>query len=136
MTCCRLGPTLHAAGFAIALAGWTIALLSPVPQDSAEKVLGGQFGLFLFAKSVHVGAYAFLAALGATIVLLGRRWWWVLPALVVHGAVTEYIQQFVGRGSKVADVGLDTLGIAIGGLVAWAVRSINRPGSAAPSSPV
>lgn len=135
MSCCRLWPALHATAFVVALGAWTVALLSPVPQDSAEKVLGGQFALFLFAKTIHVTAYAVLTAVGGTAVLLGRRWWWLMPALVVHGAATEYLQQFVGRGSKVADVGLDALGIAIGGLVAWGIRSLSRPGSAAPSSP-
>ena len=136
MACCRLWPTLHVVAFLAILTAWTVALLSPVPQESAKKVLGSQFGIFLFAKTVHVGAYAALAVLGGSAVLFGRRWVWLLPALVVHGAVTEYFQQFVGRGTRVEDVALDTLGVALGGLVVWAGRRFSRSAPAAtPSSP-
>ena len=136
MACCRFWPTVHLAVFLAALVAWTVALLSPVPQESARKVLGGQFGIFLFAKTVHVGAYAALTILGGSAGLLGRRWVWLLPALVVHGAVTEYFQQFVGRGSRVEDVALDGLGVAVGGLVIWAGRRFSRSSpAAAPASP-
>lgn len=136
MSCCRSWPAIHLAAFALVLVAWTVALLSPVPHDSAKKVLGSEFGLFLFAKTVHVSAYAFLTVLGGTVAAFGRRWWWVLPGLVAHGAVTEYFQQFVGRGSRVEDVGLDSIGIAVGGLVTWAIRSIRRPSPpAGPSTP-
>jgi len=136
MSFSRSWPTIHLTVFVAALVGWTIALLSPAPQDSAQKVLGSQFGIFLFAKTVHVGAYAVLAMLGGSAVVFGRKWVWLLPALVVHGGVTEYFQQFVGRGSRVEDVALDTLGIALGGLVVWAGRRFNRSAPAAtPTSP-
>src|SRR6478609_4717635 len=125
MSCCRAWPTAHVFAFAFALTAWTVALLSPVPHDSARKVLGSEWGVFLFAKTLHVGTAA----------AFGRRWWWVLPGLVAHGGLTEYLQGFVGRGSRIEDVGLDSLGIAIGGLITWAVRSIRRPTSpATPSS--
>ena len=136
MSCCRSRPAIHVGVFAFVLTAWTVALLSPVPHDSARKVLGSEYGIFLFAKTVHVSAYAFLTVLGGTAAAFGRRWWWVLPALVAHGALTEYFQQFVGRGSRVADIGLDSIGVAIGGLVTWAVGSLGRPAPpAAPSSP-
>ena len=136
MPCCRFWPTLHLVLFVAALVAWTVALLSPVPQESAQKVLGSQFGIFLFAKTVHVGAYAALTILGGSAALFGRRWVWLLPALVVHGGVTEYFQQFVGRGSRVEDVALDTLGVALGGLVIWASRGFSRSTrTATPSSP-
>jgi VanZ family protein len=126
MSCCRVWPTVHIVAFLAALAAWTVALLSPVPQESAREVLGGQFGVFLFAKTVHVGAYAVLTILGGTAPLFGRKWVWLLPALVSHGAVTEYFQQFVGRGSRVEDVALDALGIALGGLAVWAARRFSH----------
>lgn len=136
MSCCRVPPALHAATFAAFLTAWTVALLLPVPHDSAKKVLGSEFGIFLFAKAVHVSAYAFLTVLGGTVALFGRRWWWVLPGLVAHGGLTEYLQGFVGRGSRLEDVGLDSIGIAVGGLIVWAVRSRGRPKEpAGPSSP-
>jgi VanZ family protein len=136
MSCCRAWPTAHVLVFALALAGWTVALLSPVPNDSARKVFGSQWGVFLFAKTVHVGTYAALTVLGGTAAALGRRWWWVLPGLVAHGGLTEYLQGFVGRGSRIEDVGLDSLGIAIGGLVVLAYRAVTRPRPpAGPPSP-
>ena len=136
MSCCRPRPALHVGLFAAFLTAWTVALLSPVPHDSARQVLGSEYGIFVFAKTVHVAAYAFLAVLGGTAAAFGRRWWWVLPALVAHGAATEFVQQFVGRGSRIEDVGLDSIGIAIGGLVTWAIRSLGRsPPPATPSNP-
>lgn len=136
MFCCRYWPTVHLAVFLVAVVAWTVALLSPVPQDSARKVLGSQFGVFLFAKTVHVGAYAALTILGGSAAHFGRKWVWLMPALVLHGAVTEYCQQFVGRGSRVEDVALNTLGVALGGLVIWAGRRFSRRSPpAAPSSP-
>ena len=135
MSCCRLWPTLHVGAFLVALVAWTVALLSPVPQESAHQVLGSQFGIFVFAKTVHVAAYTVLTILGGSAALFGRRWVWLLPALVVHGGVTEYFQQFVGRGSRLEDVALDTLGIALGGVTVWAGRRFNRsPATVAPSS--
>jgi hypothetical protein len=122
MTFTRLLTWIHASVFAAFLAAWTIALLSPVPSERAERALGGPWEVFLFGKGLHITAYAFLTALGGTIRCLARRWVWVLPALVVHGALIEFLQQFVGRGSSVGDVGLDSIGIAIGGLVVWLVR--------------
>jgi hypothetical protein len=136
MSCCRAWPTAHVFAFAFALTAWTVALLSPVPHDSARKVLGSEWGVFLFAKTVHVGTYAFLTVLGGTAAAFGRRWWWVLPGLVAHGGLTEYLQGFVGRGSRVEDVGLDSLGIAIGGLVVLAYRAVTRARPPAePSNP-
>lgn len=136
MSCCRSWPAIHAGLFAAFLTVWTVALLSPVPHDSAKKVLGSEYGIFLFAKTVHVSAYAFLTVLGGTATLFGRQWWWVLPGLVVHGGLTEYFQQFVGRGSRIEDVGLDAIGVAVGGFVTWAIRSYRRyRSSAAPPSP-
>ena len=136
MSCCRAWPTAHVFVFAFALTAWTVALLSPVPHDSARKVLGSEWGVFLFAKTLHVGTYAVLTVLGGTVAAFGRRWWWVLPGLVAHGGLTEYLQGFVGRGSRYEDVGLDSLGVAIGGLVVLAVRAVNRPRPpAGPSTP-
>ena len=127
MSCCRAWPTAHVFVFAVALTAWTVALLSPVPHDSARKVLGSDWGVFLFGKTLHVGTYAALTVLGGTAAAFGRRWWWVLPGLVAHGGLTEYLQGFVGRGSRIEDVGLDSLGIAIGGLVVLAARAVSRP---------
>jgi VanZ family protein len=117
---------LHLFVFFFGLTAWTVALLSPVPHDQAKQVLGSDYGVWLFGKSLHVAAYAGLTLTGAMAVAFGRRWWWVLPGMVVHGALTEFFQRFVGRGARVEDVGLDSIGVAIGGLAAWAWRSVSR----------
>ncbi|MBO0698507.1 MAG: VanZ family protein [Zavarzinella sp.] len=123
MACCRIFTAVHAVVFAGFLTAWTIALLSPVPHQSAERVLGGPLQVFLFGKGLHISAYAFLAVLGATLPWRGWKWTWVLVGLVAHGAVTEFFQQFVGRGASVRDVGLDAIGVTVGGLLVWAWRS-------------
>jgi len=132
MGLCRRWPTLHVFLFFGFLTAWTVALLSRVPHESAREVLGSDYGVWLFGKTLHVTAYAFLALLGATAVAFGRKWVWVLPGLVIHGGLTEFFQQFVGRGSRLEDVGLDSIGVAIGGLIAWRLRRLSPE---APSSP-
>lgn len=133
---CRKLGFLHFIFFAAILTAWTVALLSPVPHESAEKVLGNDFGVFLFGKSLHVFSYAFLTVLGGTIAYFGRRWWWVLPGLVLHGSAIEIIQPHVGRTGRVQDVVLDSIGIAVGWLVILGWRRITRPaGSSTPEGP-
>src|SRR5215208_3395192 len=124
MACCRTLPAIHVAVFAAFLTAWTIALLSPVPHQSAAHFLGGPFWVFIFGKGLHISAYAFLAVLGGTLPLRNGKWTWVLIGLVVHGGVTEFFQQFVGRTARLEDVGLDAIGVALGGLVVWRWRSL------------
>jgi hypothetical protein len=123
MACCRPLFLFHATIFVGFLTAWTVALLSPVPHESAERALGGAFWVWVFGKGLHVAAYAFLAVLGGTLDLGGRWWLWVLVGLVAHGGVTEYFQQFVGRTASIRDAGLDALGVAVGGLLVLAWRS-------------
>lgn len=118
----RLFAWIHTCIFAAFLIAWTIALLSPVPEQ-AQRVFGSPWEMFLFGKGLHISAYAFLTVLGGTIRWLKGRWVWVLPALVAHGALTEFFQQFVGRGASIGDVGLDSIGIAVGGLLVWMKRA-------------
>jgi len=117
---------LHFLIFAAFLIAWTIALLSPVPHQSAERVLGSPFSVFMFGKGLHIAAYAFLTVLGGTVALFGRKWWWIVPGLILHGGLTEFFQQFVGRTARVEDLGLDTIGIVIGALVVLGWRRLKR----------
>ena len=116
----------HTLLFVVALTAWTIALLSPVPQESARRVLGSAFWVFVFGKGLHISVYALLAVVGATLPLRGRTPGWVLVGLVAHGGVTEFFQQFVGRTASVRDVGLDALGVALGGLAVAGCRAARR----------
>ena len=115
---------LHVAVFAVFLVAWTIALLSPIPEDAARNALGDSENQFYFGKTLHVAAYCYLACLGGTLVILRRRWPLMLLALVAHGGITEIVQDFVGRTARWEDLGLDTLGIAIGGLFILIFRGL------------
>lgn len=118
----RFAPArLHVAAFAAFVAAWTVALLVPIPEQTAREVLGPGDAMFWFAKAVHVGSYTFLAILGGTMALVGRHGKWVFAGLIGHGCLTEFIQTFVGRHGCVRDVLIDAIGVSIGaGLVlAW-----------------
>lgn len=111
--------TAHAICFFLCLTLWTVGLLMPVPRDSASKVLGGDSGMHLFGKSLHVGAYVFLTLLGGSMAMARGQRWLLLGALSFHAFATEFLQQFANRGASWRDVGLDHLGIAIGVAVGW-----------------
>jgi VanZ family protein len=101
------------------VAAWTTALLVPLPGGSGWKVHNVSLK-FLFAKTLHVSAYALWAMLSAWL-LVPRRWRLLLLVLmVVHAAATEFLQTFVpGRTGNLRDVGLDLIGIGIGCLLTW-----------------
>jgi len=100
-------------------AAWTQALLmrNPIPSDILQQ---HPLPFFLFAKSVHVCAYALFAVLTGWL-LLPLRWrCLLLAALGLHGAATEYLQHFVaGRNPSLRDVGLDLLGLVLGVALTW-----------------
>jgi VanZ family protein len=118
------GARVHLAIFVLLLAAWTCALWSPVPHESAREALGSDWHVFLFGKGLHISVYAFLTILGGTVCKFGKRWWWVLPVLVAHGGLIEVVQPYVGRTGSLRDVGLDTLGIVIGGMIVWIARRV------------
>jgi hypothetical protein len=101
------------------LALWTVALLVPVPKESAKLVLGSDDEVFLFGKMVHVCVYAFLTVLGGSMTLSRPQRWAILGLLSFHGFATEFFQQFVHRGASWRDVGLDHVGITMGFLIGW-----------------
>jgi VanZ family protein len=101
------------------LAAWTAALLTPLPEGkdwtSLEITLK-----FLFSKFLHLSAYAVLAVLTAWVRVPARYRWLLILVLAAHATATEFIQQFVpGRSGKVADIGLDLIGIFLGCLLSW-----------------
>lgn len=121
---------MRAALFVALLGYWTYLLLKPQPVP--ESVFDGFSWfekatlMFVLAKALHFGVFAFLAAFGGTLGV-GRRW--VCGGLLLHATLTE-VAQFYGnlyfdthRHGCVRDVLIDAAGIAAG---AWAVRRCRR----------
>jgi VanZ family protein len=105
--------------WAVLLAAWTVALLTPDPIRLAQEVLPAQVE-FPAAKLLHLAAYAALAALACVLRPLGRFRWLLVAVLAVHGMGTEYCQQFVDlRTPSVRDVLIDHAGILLGALPVW-----------------
>jgi len=103
----------------LVLTVWTMALLTPQPVQAAQAVLPPEME-FPTAKTLHVGAYAFLTVLACRLPRGGPCRWLPLAVLSLHGLGTEYLQQFVeSRCGCWQDVGLDHVGIALGLLVGW-----------------
>jgi hypothetical protein len=79
--------------------------------------------LYQFSKALHVIAYAVLAALCGWL-LFPRRIRWMLPLLLIgHGALSEFLQFILsdnfGRTGQWSDVGLNTMGVALGVALSW-----------------
>jgi hypothetical protein len=101
---------------------WSVALLVPIPQGISEQlhVQVGSFDLrFLVAKTIHVTAYAGLAILSGWLRVPCRYRWLLILFMAAHGALTEFIQKYVERGSSVRDVVLDLIGVTLGCLLTW-----------------
>jgi VanZ family protein len=82
---------------------------------------------FWVVKTGHVSAYALLSLLTGCLPLAPgpRAGMWLL--LFGHACLTEYIQLFVpGRYGSLRDVGLDSVGIALGWAVFTAWRHLRR----------
>lgn len=100
---------------------WTIALIAPVPEtgDWTVEELGIDFKT-LFAKSVHVAAYAALTALTAWLRTPMRYRPWLVLFLMAHGTATELLQLTVShRSGRLTDVAFDNLGVMLGMLLTW-----------------
>jgi hypothetical protein len=102
------------------LALWTVGLLMPMSGQEAKWEIGDVNLRVLFAKSLHVAAYAVLAMLTGWLLVPGRFRWLLLLMLAAHATGTEYIQQFVeGRTGRIEDIGIDLFGVLLGCLVTW-----------------
>lgn len=97
---------------------WSILLLTTFPLTVRDAVVPQPFA-FSSGKVLHVTAYAVFAVLTAWLPA-PRPWRWALLGLLsLHAFGTEFLQQFVGRGSSWTDVGLDHLGLVVGVLLTW-----------------
>jgi VanZ family protein len=101
------------------LAAWSVALLVPLPGAGEWHFQGIDLKV-IFAKGLHVCAYALLAGLTGWLEVPCRFRWMLSMALAGHATITEFIQQFVeGRTGLVQDVGLDLIGCCLGCAVTW-----------------
>lgn len=106
------------------LIAWTWLLLIPIP-DSAKQ-LGGPDLTFWIGKGLHVGVYAFLTVLTWTLPIREAARWVIVIVLLGHGGLTEFLQQFVGRGSSWMDWCRDAGGIAMGTAIARGWLFVHR----------
>jgi VanZ family protein len=96
---------------------WTTALLLPletIEKLPASDLLGSY--RYLFAKSLHVAAYAMMAILCGWLHLPARLRWIMVYFLIGHATLTEVLQKYVipGRIGLLEDVAIDQVGITIG----------------------
>ena len=100
---------------------WTAALVLPVPDtgDWTVEELGIDFRT-VFAKSVHVGAYAVMTGLTAWLRVPVRYRPVLVLFLMAHGTATELLQLTVShRSGQLTDVAFDNLGVMLGMLLTW-----------------
>jgi VanZ family protein len=97
---------------------WTGLLLTP--GDWLVDQSKHQTGTLGIGKLLHVGFYFMLAALTGWL-RLAKNWRLLLiPILMLHGGLTEWLQTFVPyREGAWRDVGLDSLSVLAGFLVTW-----------------
>ena len=99
---------------------WTVALLVPL-APSLHGDTQNLFIEFLFAKIVHISAYAVLAALTGWLRAPPR--WRVLLMffIMVHATITEMLKDLtnLGRTGALIDVAFDHLGVALGTAATW-----------------
>ena len=127
-----MGRLLHVLVLLVFLGLWTWKLLepNPVPEVVSARLTGDW--RFLAAKSLHAGAYAFLAVLGVSLRVPGYWRWFFVGLLALHGVATEIGQTFVpGRSGRVWDVVIDWGGVALGVLV-WRLALLASGGRKPP----
>ena len=117
---------LHVLALLVFLGLWTWKLLEPNPVPEAVSAwLPGEWR-FGAAKSLHVGAYAFLTVLAVSLPVSGYWRWFVVGLLALHGVATEIGQTFVpGRGGSARDVLSDWAGVGLG-VLCWFFLSGGR----------
>jgi len=79
--------------------------------------------IWMSSKTLHISAYALFTCLCAWMLVPRRYRWLLIGILLGHAMLTEFAQYLThdlfGRTGQWSDVGLDTIGIAIGLALAW-----------------
>ena len=108
--------------WAIYVLAWTVALLVPlapsVHADTQHLIIDRKF---VFAKAVHISAYAVLAGLTGWL-RAPLRWRFLLMFFIMaHATISEMLQDVtnLGRTGALIDVAFDHLGIALGMAATW-----------------
>jgi VanZ family protein len=125
----------HLVTFLVGMVVWSIALLSPIPEEDAKRVLRSKEGIFYFGKTLHIVAYLCLTVFAGVMHDARHSWGWWAFALFIHGGLIELLQPHFGRTGRWEDWALDTLGVVFGcGLVfiwwRWVAANANRGGAA------
>jgi len=112
---------------------WTTALEAPIPEPS-EELPGRDIVITyrkLIAKSLHIGAYAFFAALSGWMPVPARYRWLMMFFLMLHAWGTELLQEilapYCNRSGSLTDVAFDVLGIIIGVALSWKLWTRDEP---------
>jgi hypothetical protein len=103
---------------------WTAVLEFPVPDPGdipeREFILSMKY---VVGKTLHVTAYAALAALSAWVPMPARYRFLMMFFVMAHAWGTEMLQVLLNpwchRGGELRDVGIDIAGIAIGTAATW-----------------
>ena len=110
-----------------ALSQWVRRLISALfPGENAPE---GEEGHHILRKLAHAGEFCCLGACLARMYCSKKMQWHLLPLLggVAAACVDETIQCFVpGRGPGLTDVGIDTLGAALGIIMISLIHFLKR----------
>lgn len=112
-----LSPAWRWLIWGVFVAAWTYALLAPIPDLPEDTLIAEHH--FVIGKSIHVAVYTFWTLLSAWLRAPARSRWLLLAFISFHAMATEYLQQFVERGSSLRDVGLDHIGLLLGVALSW-----------------
>ena len=109
--------------FVVSLGVWTWKLLesNPLPPAVKDLLNWSEWLMFVLAKSLHAGAYAYCTVIGRLGFTDRRVKFGIVVLLILHGIGTEIGQTYIPyRYGSVRDAVIDAAGVLAGW--AFAVR--------------